>query len=86
MSEASLMNSVPPVNNNNNYSFSEHHFPRRPALDLSFTDIKYTVTSWSNWTRGELPASTSLCACQRSGFLVALCVILAVAFFDICDT
>lgn len=65
MAEASMMNSVPPVNNNNNYSFNEHHFPKRPALDLSFSDIKYTVTSWSNRTRGEWPASTPLYACQR---------------------
>ncbi|KAL1122294.1 hypothetical protein AAG570_003699 [Ranatra chinensis] len=29
--------------------FEMDHFPKRPALDLAFEDITYTVTRWKRW-------------------------------------
>uniref|UniRef100_A0A1B6DXP5 ABC transporter domain-containing protein n=1 Tax=Clastoptera arizonana TaxID=38151 RepID=A0A1B6DXP5_9HEMI len=35
--------------NNNIYQFKEHHFPKRPALDLSFKDVTFTVQTWNRF-------------------------------------
>lgn len=31
---------------NNNTQFSEEYFPKRPALDLTFKNIRYAVNTW----------------------------------------
>lgn len=77
MGEASKTGSVSPakvntVNNNNIYSFSEHLFPKRPALDLSFTDIRYSVTSWTNWTREKKEILRGVSGEFKSGELTAI--------------
>lgn len=38
---------------NNNYEFRGHHFPKRPALDLSFKNVTYTTTSWNKLRRSK---------------------------------
>lgn len=60
------------VYNNNNYSFNEHHFPKRPALDLSFTDIRYSVTSWANRTREKKEILRGVSGEFKSGELTAI--------------
>lgn len=39
---------------NNNYQFVEHHFPKRPSLDLSFSDLTYTTRTWARLRPGKL--------------------------------
>lgn len=39
---------------NNNTHFNEEYFPKRPALDLSFKNIRYTVSTWHKMKRGKL--------------------------------
>lgn len=38
---------------NNNTQFNEEYFPKRPALDLSFKNIRYTVSTWYKMKRGK---------------------------------
>lgn len=38
---------------NNNYEFRGHHFPKRPALDLTFSDLTYSATTWNKFRRGK---------------------------------
>lgn len=38
---------------NNNMHFKEEYFPKRPTLDLSFKNIRYTVTSWRKFKYGR---------------------------------
>lgn len=56
LSPTSLKKSPIPVDEitNNNYQFMEHHFPKRPSLDLSFSDLSYAAKSWVRLRRGKL--------------------------------
>lgn len=40
-------------NNNNDTHFKEEYFPKRPALDLTFKNVRYTVSAWHKLSSGE---------------------------------
>lgn len=38
---------------NNNTQFKEEYFPKRPALDVSFKNIRYSISTWHKMKYGE---------------------------------
>ncbi len=42
---------------NNNSQFKEEYFPKRPALDLTFKNVRYTVSTWNKLKSGKCAIS-----------------------------
>ncbi|XP_054261224.1 ATP-binding cassette sub-family G member 1 [Macrosteles quadrilineatus] len=65
-------NQIDQIIKNNNYQFHEHHFPKRPTLDLTFKDITYTTHSWSKLGRVKKQILHGVSGEFRSGELTAI--------------
>lgn len=40
-------------NNNNNGSLKEHVFPKRPVVDITFKNLRFTVSKYHGFKKGK---------------------------------
>lgn len=53
MNENNNNNNNNNISNNSNGSLKEHVFPKRPVVDITFKDVKYTVSGYSGFKKSK---------------------------------